>query len=92
VRRVFFYERAAKVLGALDKKAAARIVTKLEWLARHPDAESVTAKIENAPVGLAGIRRLRVGDYRVILWLDDEAIAVYALGHRADVYDILKRK
>ena len=92
MRQVLFYKGAAEALATLDKRAARRIAAKLEWLAGHPDAESVTARIENPPEALAGIRRLRVGDYRVILWLDEEAVTVYAVGHRGDVYGILKRK
>jgi len=92
VRRVLFYKGAADRLAALGRPAAARIAEKLEWLAGHADPGAVTARIENPPEGLAGIRRLRVGDYRVILWLEEEVIVVYAVGHRADVYDVLKRK
>jgi mRNA interferase RelE/StbE len=31
--------------------------------------------------------RLRVGDWRVIFYVEDEAIIVAAVGHRREIYD-----
>jgi len=42
------------------------------------------------PLGgnLEGLRSARRGDYRVLLWIDDdqETVVVVRVGHRADVY------
>lgn len=37
---------------------------------------------------LEGLRSARRGDYRVLLWIDDEAstVAIVRVAHRADVY------
>lgn len=35
---------------------------------------------------LAGYRKLRVGDYRVIFRIDTNVVRVFAIGHRRDVY------
>ncbi|MGX7703723.1 type II toxin-antitoxin system RelE family toxin [Methylobacterium sp. Gmos1] len=31
--------------------------------------------------------RLRVGDYRVVFTETDDAIQIYAIGHRRDIYE-----
>lgn len=38
---------------------------------------------------LKGLRRLRVGDYRVIFQIDDErnAVLIVKIGHRREVYE-----
>ncbi len=41
---------------------------------------------------LKTFRKLRVGDYRVVLRIDEEEIAIFAICHRKDVYQrVLKR-
>lgn len=48
-----------------------------------------TARLKPLQHELAGLWRLRVGDYRVILDVrrDDVVIVALDLGHRSDIYD-----
>ena len=56
----------------------------MNWLAANLDA----IRLEALTGDLAGLYKLRVGDYRVIyevLW-DEETIVIHAIGHRREVY------
>ena len=92
MRALKFHARALAFLERADADTAARLIAKLEWLAAHPAAETVVTRITNPPPSLEGVARLRVGAFRVILWLEPAAVVVYAIGRRADVYEILKKK
>jgi mRNA-degrading endonuclease RelE of RelBE toxin-antitoxin system len=88
---VEFTERAIASFGKIEKGKAKRIVDKLTWLAEHPAPQTVLAVVKNTPPELAGVYRLRVGNYRVILWLEEDKIIVYDIGHRSKIYEILNR-
>ena len=63
-----FTEDAAADLARLDKAVAARIVSKLEWLAQNAETVQHVALTGD----WSGYYRLRVGDYRAIYTLDRE--------------------
>ncbi len=68
-------------LGRLDKKEARRILDKIEKdLSGHADSYPVL-KGE-----FAGLRKMRVGDYRVIFTLMDNDVLILRIGHRRDIY------
>ena len=84
------YTRDAEgFLDKLDRNARLRILRAIE------------EKLFSDPVRhsrllggkLKGIRRLRVGDYRVLFTIDNERIVVMiiAIGHRKTVYDYAQR-
>jgi hypothetical protein len=56
---------------------------------RWPSATGPPGAAELHPLGdLAGLYKLRVGDYRIIyevLW-DEETIVIHAVGHRREIY------
>jgi mRNA interferase RelE/StbE len=37
-------------------------------------------------VGVEGVYRVRVGDYRVVYRIEDDELLVLKIGHRGDVY------
>ena len=80
-----FLPAALSALARLDKAVAQRILTKLRWLAEHFDA----AKQESLSGHLAGLLKLRVGDYRIIYEADRERrlLTVHLVGHRSDIYE-----
>jgi mRNA interferase RelE/StbE len=41
---------------------------------------------------LTSYRKLRVGDYRIVLRIDDEMITIYAICHRKNVYQRMQRR
>ncbi len=68
-------------LGRLDKKEARRILNRIE--------NDLSAHAESYPIlkgEFAGLRKMRVGDYRVIFTLMDNDILVLRIGHRRDIY------
>jgi len=86
-----FTDKAISSISKIGNKIAGRILAKLYWLAEHPDPHSVLVSVKNPPTELAGISRLRIGDYRVILWLEDSTITIYDIGFRSEVYKALGR-
>ena len=73
---------AAKELARIVKTDRTRIVTSIDRLAENPF-------LGNALKGhMRGLRRLRVGDYRVLYEVRDDALIVLVIrvAHRREVY------
>ncbi len=82
--RVRILKVASQDLARLDKPTGRRIVQRINWLSANLDA----IRLEALTGDLAGLYKLRVGDYRVIyevLW-DEETIVIHAIGHRREIY------
>ena len=77
-------EAAARDLARLDSSAARRIVARIGWLADN--IENIRPKALTGD--LAGLFKLRVGDYRIIYEIvrDEELIIIHFVGHRREVY------
>jgi mRNA interferase RelE/StbE len=71
-------------LRRLQKTVAQRIISKLRWLAENFDS----IRPQGLVGPLAGLNKLRVGDYRVIYEEDREnrLITVHLIGHRREIY------
>jgi mRNA interferase RelE/StbE len=85
--RIEFTPQAAKQLRKLDRTAAQRIANYLKHLVeqcQRPDERGSALSGD-----LARLWRYRVGDYRVICELQEEALLVLVvrIGHRSTVYD-----
>lgn len=68
-------------LGRLDKKEARRILDKIE--------KDLSEHAENYPVlkgEFSGLRKMRVGDYRIIFTLMDHDVLILRIGHRREIY------
>jgi len=68
-------------LSRLDKKEARRILDKIE--------NDLALRAETYPVlqgEFAGLRKMRVGDYRVIFTLMDNEVLILRIGHRREIY------
>lgn len=79
--------RFAKSLAKLDRSVARRVIVALYELSELDDP---TVRLKPLRFELAGLWRLRVADYRVILDVQREALTIVALdaGHRGgDIYD-----
>jgi mRNA interferase RelE/StbE len=82
--KIEFAESAAKTLGKLDKPVAKRIIKFLkERIGDDPKAVG-----EALQGNLAPMWRYRVGDYRIICDIVEEAITVIVvkIGHRKEIY------
>ncbi len=77
-------DAAVEDLARLDKPVARRIVKRLSWFIENFDLIQLVPLTGN----LAGLYKLRVGDYRVIyeILYDEHLILVHFLGHRREVY------
>ena len=80
-RALIWQPRAVKEAAGLEPSVRARIAVALERLA----SENVrTARLTGT---LDGLSKLRVGDYRVVFFIDGSgAIAIVGVGHRRDIY------
>ena len=78
--------RAEKALKRLDHSVRKRVVDKLQEIQGSDDPRDFLKPMTGP---LTGMFRLRVGDYRVIIDIQDERCVVLALdvGHRSTVYD-----
>ncbi len=83
--QVEFRPRAVQDFKSLAEAVAARVLKKLRWLAENFD--SIKPEALGAP--LAGLYKLRVGDYRVIYHANRERkmLTIYLLGHRREIYN-----
>ncbi len=77
-------------LRRLDRGVARRVVEKVEWLAEHP--ETLRYPLRHLPDDLKGLHKYRIGDYRVLLWVDHKAetLTLYGVRHRREIYDLLR--
>lgn len=73
-------------IKALDRPTAARIIHKIEWLAEHP--ELLKHPLKNMPADLKGLQKYRIGDHRVLFWVDhnSKSVTFYGVEHRKSVY------
>jgi mRNA interferase RelE/StbE len=81
--RTVFRPEARDELRALPRQVAMRILRKLTELEADPLGLSTTALVSRPE-----LRRLRVGDYRVIYTLDKGELIVWVVqvGHRSQVH------
>jgi mRNA interferase RelE/StbE len=82
--RVHFLESAERGLERLDKRVGARIVQRIKWLIENLDS----IKPKRLTGDLAGLCKLREGEYRIIYQVlhGEKAIVVHRIGHRRDIY------
>lgn len=87
VYRITLKTGAAKSLGTLQPKLRARIVAKVRAVATDPTGRHSQAKALRGK--LAGLFRLRIGDWRVIYELDHqrEVVRILTVKPREEGYD-----
>ena len=80
-----FTPRAEKALKQLDRSVRKRVLGKLREIQGADDPRDFLKSMTGP---LTGMFRLRVGDYRVIVDIQDERCVILALdvGHRSVVY------
>ena len=77
-------DSAIRELARLDKPVGRRIVERINWLALRVDE----IRLEPLKGELAGLYKLRVGDYRVIYEIlhEEQTIVIHAIGQRREIY------
>ena len=74
-------ENALREVEKLENSIARRIVKKVDELTENPFSKDIKK--------LKGCNdfRLRVGDYRVIFYIEKDTIIILKVGHRKNIYD-----
>ena len=74
-------------LAALDAAIGASVERKIQWLADN-GAGMVHRRLVRMPDDLAGLCKLRVGDYRILYWVypSKRLVRIYRIQHRSEVY------
>ena len=78
---ITYKKSVIKDISRLDKKEACRIIDKIE--------KDLSDGTESYPVlkgDFAGLRKMRVGDYRVVFTIIDNNVLVLRVGHRREIY------
>jgi mRNA interferase RelE/StbE len=79
--KIAFKKSVSRDLKKIDKVQAERILTKIE--------ENLPDKADNFPSltgKFAGLRRFRVGDYRVIYTIMEDTALILRISHRRESY------
>jgi mRNA interferase RelE/StbE len=74
-------------LSELDPAVGAAIERKIIWLAENA-AAMIHRRLVCMPNDLAGLCKLRVGDWRILYWIypRENIVRIYRIQHRSEVY------
>lgn len=88
--RLRFHPQARRDFLALDRQVRDRIAARLDSVADDPRS-ATTAPLR---ANLKGLRKLRVGPYRVAYVVDDDemVVTVTDVGHRRSIYRRARRR
>ncbi len=75
-----FKPRAVKDIESLSSKLQSRIIKKIEEM-----SENLKGDVKHL-TNITPEYRLRVGDYRVLFEIEKEALIIYRVRHRKEVY------
>ena len=81
VYRIVYKKSVQRDLKKLGKTQASHVLDQIEKdLINHPDS------FPTLKGAFAGLRKYRIGDYRIIYVILDEDIMILRIGHRREVY------
>ena len=85
--RVEIGSKANTQLAELDAAIGGSVERKIRWLAENA-AVMVHRRLVGMPTDLAGLCKLRVGDYRILYWNypAQKLVRIYRIQHRSEVY------
>jgi mRNA interferase RelE/StbE len=85
--RVEIGSRADAQLAGLDSAIGSSVERKILWLAENA-AVMIHRRLVGMPDDLAGLCKLRIGDWRILYWVyhREEIIRIYRIQHRSEVY------
>ena len=79
---IVYDSKVIKQLKKLDKSVALMILNEIESFASNP----VLTKIKKLKTPFDGAYRLRINDYRVLFYHEENMVLVSKIAHRKDVY------
>ncbi len=85
--RVEVGPRASGQLSELDPAVGSAVERKIIWLAQSA-AVMIHRRLVGMPDDLAGLCKLRVGDWRILYWIyhAEKIVRIYRIQHRSEVY------
>ncbi len=85
--RVEVGPKASAQLSELDSTIGSAVERKIIWLAQNA-AVMIHRRLVGMPYDLAGLCKLRVGDWRVLYWIYhvEKIVRIYRIQHRSEVY------
>ncbi len=85
--RVEIGAKADDQLAGLDSAIGAGVERKILWLAKNAEV-MIHRRLVGMPEELAGLCKLRIGDWRVLYWVyhPEKIIRIYRIQHRSEVY------
>jgi mRNA interferase RelE/StbE len=85
--RVEVGRKASAQLGELNATVGSAVEHKINWLAQNAEA-MIHRRLVGMPDDLAGLCKLRVGDWRILYWIyhAEKIVRIYRIQHRSEVY------
>ena len=85
--RVEVGQKARAQLDELDPIVGSAVECKIIWLAQNADV-MIHRRLVGMPEDLAGLCKLRVGDWRILYWIyhAEKVVRIYRIQHRSEVY------
>jgi mRNA-degrading endonuclease RelE of RelBE toxin-antitoxin system len=85
--RVEVGPKARIQLDELDAAVGAAVERKIIWLAQNATT-MVHRRLVGMPDDLAGLCKLRAGDWRILYWIyhAQKIVRIYRIQHRSEVY------
>ena len=86
--KIFFHSEVKKDLKSLPISHLTTLKTAVnERLSQHPyDFKALSGK------KYRGLYRLRVADYRIVYYIENEIVRILAIGHRSKIYKFLENR
>lgn len=79
--KIIWDEKAYASLNKLEPAISRRILKKVDELSENPFSKDIK-KLKGSDDF-----RLRIGDYRVIFFIEKDLIQILKVGHRKNIYD-----
>jgi mRNA interferase RelE/StbE len=85
--RIEVGSKADVQLATLPPAIGSSVERKIAWLAENADL-MVHRRLVGMPEDLAGLCKLRIGDYRILYWVypAQQLVRIYRIQHRSEVY------
>ena len=85
--RVEVGQKARAQLDELDSTVGSAVEHKIIWLAQNA-AVMIHRRLVGMPDDLAGLCKLRIGDWRILYWVyhPQKIVRIYRIQHRSEVY------
>lgn len=86
--KIIYAKTFEKDIKKLDKAIIKRIFDKISEATKNP---KILKPLKYSPKNLQKLTKLRVGDWRILFWLDHKTktITLYTVEHRSKIYSNL---